>query len=165
MRLQRWMWILTGAILCVLICATQIPATQESVSGELFNMEWEKELQDVPLNGIIKLSDLFSFEWDSIDIVNSPLGLKDFDWEEIYDYNEELSNSMASSETICALIFRLDGQIIDILVYNYANPGSIVFRTHMHDGLSDTARYSRDEAKFQATYIGSFEEIVYLPAQ
>ena len=72
---------------------------------------------------------------------------------------------MASSETICALIFRLDGQIIDILVYNYANPGSIVFRAHMHDGLSDTARYSRDEAKFQATYIGSFEEIVYLPAQ
>lgn len=168
MHSKGFVWILMGMIVCVLICAFvyfyNAPTPQEPVSEELFLWEWERELQAVPLNGIVELSDVFAFEWDSVEIINSPLGLEDFDWEEISSYDEALADGMASGETISALIFYSGGQVVDTIVYNYANPGAIVFRAYRHNGFSDVARYAKAEAKFQATYIGDFEEIVYLPA-
>lgn len=151
-------------LLCVLLsaCHTHVPIMQTTALMDSLHMEWEKELQDTPMNGIVDLSTIFSFEWDFIEIVNSPLGTEEFDWKEIYDYDEEKADSLSTNETISALIFRQDDRIVDMIVYNYANPGSIVFRPYDHNNVSDVSKYPRREARFQFTYIGSFEEMIFV---
>lgn len=69
-----------------------------------------------------------------------------------------------ADESIAALIFRLDGEIVAIEFSNYHNPCSFVFRPYLHDDASDHAQYSREEAIFRADHTGSFGEKVFLPA-
>lgn len=125
----------------------------------------ERKLLEVPLNGTVNLADIFPFEWDTVEIVNSPMGVDSFDWQEIYDYSEDDAFMLSSFETMSAFIFRKSGQIVDVVTINYGNASSSVFRPYLHDDLSDQAQYPRNQALFRADHIGSHGEKVFLPAE
>lgn len=148
-------------VVCCLLCVL-LSACHSRPAMDSLHSEWEKELQTASVNDIVDLSTIFPSDWDTVEIVNSPMGAAEFDWKAISDYDEEEASWLSSSETISALIFRQDGRIVDLIAYNYANPGSIVFRPNDHNGASDVSRYSREQAKFQLTRTGSFEERIFL---
>lgn len=175
--MKKLLWILLGVAICAAIGYVGYSKWESAM--EAFNaarleadkdpfhrleIDLQRELHAVPLNSNVDLAELCPFEWDTVEIVNSPMGVEGFGWAEIHAFSEEDAFWFSAYESIAALIFRLDGEIVAIEFSNYHNPCSFVFRPYLHDDASDHAQYPREEAIFRADHIGSFGEKVFLPA-
>lgn len=125
---------------------------------------WEKKLLEVPLGGEVKLAEIFPFEWDEVEIVNGPMGAENFDWGKIHEYDEKMEFWLASTESMSALIFYEDGNIVENVMYNFANSDACVFRPYPSNNWADDTFYSREQAVFRYAYIGEFcEHRIFLP--
>lgn len=73
---------------------------------------------------VFRLSDLYDFEWDEVEIVNTPFDRPYEEIKELVDYYQERNSyhSLGWHYTVTFLVFYDDGVICDMKVYNYDNP-------------------------------------------
>jgi hypothetical protein len=69
---------------------------------------------------IVDLSDVFSGDWDTVQIMNTP-GFSDFDRNEAFEFCEEYGIKLSIVDQFYLLVFRKNNQIVGLIQYH---PGS-----------------------------------------
>lgn len=162
---KRYVYIILCVVFCIMLSMCSIERVYPSTASDYYT-ESKTKIKSLQLNEMIKLSELFPFEWDSVKIANCPMGLvDDFDWEEYYDYKGRDSYELSSHETLSVFIFYLNGNIVDVTYYNFANYDSYVIRPYKHERLEDICTYDRENAIFYYSGLGSFGEKIFIAVQ